>query len=67
MHWLSAPVYRTPLRFTPLEVGQLESRLPLMQGAMSQERRIHSIPVTVAPKAGYLYSSEDLSNRGQPE
>lgn len=54
--------YRTPEPFTPKEVSALEPQLPLMRGASSLDLRIRSIPVTVASKAGYLSSSEDLTD-----
>jgi uncharacterized hydrophobic protein (TIGR00271 family) len=60
-------VYRTPVPFTPEEVGALEPRLPLMPGASSLELRIRSIPVAVASRAGYLFSSEDLTEYGRPQ
>lgn len=53
--------YRTPIPFTPEEVGALDPRLPLMPGTSSLYLRVRSIPVTVASKAGYLFSSEDLT------
>jgi uncharacterized hydrophobic protein (TIGR00271 family) len=58
-------IYRTPVPFTPEEVGALEPKLPRMPGASGLELRIRSIPVTVASKAGYLFSSEDLSEYGR--
>lgn len=60
-------VYHTPAPFTPAEVGALESRLPPMQGAKGLELRIRSVPVTVSSKAGYLFSSEDLSDYDRPQ
>jgi len=57
-------VYRTPVAFTPEEVGSIEPRLPLRPGDRNVELRIRSIPVTVASKGGYLYSSEDLAEYG---
>lgn len=54
--------YRTPVPFTPKEVVDLQPRLPLMRGASSLDLRIRSIPVIVASKGGYLFSSEDLSD-----
>jgi uncharacterized hydrophobic protein (TIGR00271 family) len=57
-------IYRTPEPFTPKEVAAIEPTLPLMRGERSVELRIRSIPVTVASKGGYLYSSEDLSEYG---
>ncbi len=38
-------------------VAALEAKVPLMQGTHSLELRIRSIPVSVASKAGYLFSS----------
>ena len=60
-------VFRTPVPFTPEEVGALEPRLPLKPGTSGLELRIRSIPVTVASKAGYLYSSEDLAKYDRPQ
>jgi uncharacterized hydrophobic protein (TIGR00271 family) len=57
-------VYRTPVAFTPEEVGAIEPRLPLRPGDRNVELRIRSIPITVASKDGYLYSSEDLAEYG---
>jgi uncharacterized hydrophobic protein (TIGR00271 family) len=59
--------YRTPVPFTPEEVGALERKLPLMPVAGSPNLRVRSIPVTVASKAGYLFSSEDLSDYVRPQ
>jgi uncharacterized hydrophobic protein (TIGR00271 family) len=50
--------YRTPIPFTPQEVGALELRLPVMPGTSNPDLRIRSIPVTVASRTGYLFSSE---------
>lgn len=52
-------VFRTPSSFTPEEVGALEPQLPLRPGTSSLELRIRSIPISVAAKSGYLFSSED--------
>lgn len=52
-------VYRTPSPFTPGEVGVLEPQLPLRPGTSNLELRIRSIPISVASKSGYLFSSED--------
>jgi len=60
-------VYRTPSPFTPEEVGSLEPRLPMPQGASNVELRIRSVPVTVASKHGYVESPEDLTHKGQSE
>jgi uncharacterized hydrophobic protein (TIGR00271 family) len=54
-------VYRTPTPFTPQEVAAFEASLPPSEGEHAQELRIRSIPVTVASKDGYLYSSADLA------
>jgi uncharacterized hydrophobic protein (TIGR00271 family) len=54
--------FRTPVPFTPEEVIALEPKLPLMPGASGLDLRIRSIPVVVASRAGYLFSSEDLSD-----
>ena len=64
---LVVAVYRTPAPFTPEEVGALERRLPLMPGASSLELRVRSIPVTVASRGGYLFSSEDLTEYDRPQ
>jgi uncharacterized membrane protein len=53
-------VYRTPSPFTPEEVGALELQLPLRSGTTKLELRVRSVPVSVASKSGYLFSSEDL-------
>jgi len=53
-------VYRTPSPFTPGEVGVLEPQLPLRPGTSNLELRIRSVPISVASKSGYLFSSEDL-------
>jgi len=60
-------VYRTPAPFTPEEVGALEPKLPAMPGTGRVGLRIRSIPVTVASKAGYLFSSQDLDEYDRPE
>jgi hypothetical protein len=60
-------VYRTPSPFTPEEVGSLEPRLPITEGANNVELRIRSVPVTVASKHGYVDSPEDLTHKGQSE
>ena len=54
-------VYRTPEPFTPQEVGAIEQKLPLKPGPQGLQLRIRSIPVAVASKDGYLYSSEELT------
>jgi uncharacterized hydrophobic protein (TIGR00271 family) len=63
---LVVAVYRTPEPFTPEEIGVIEPKLPLRPGDQSLELRIRSIPVTVASKGGYLYSSEDLTEYVPP-
>jgi uncharacterized hydrophobic protein (TIGR00271 family) len=55
---LVVAVYRTPEAFTPQEVGAIEPKLPLRPGENHVELQIRSIPVTVASKTGYIYSSE---------
>jgi uncharacterized hydrophobic protein (TIGR00271 family) len=60
-------VYRTPAPFTPEEVGALEPKLPQMPGASGLELRIRSVPVTVASKTGYLFSSDDLQEFGRSQ
>jgi uncharacterized hydrophobic protein (TIGR00271 family) len=49
-------VYRTPVPFTPGDVGVLERTLPV--GRSPVELRIRSVPVTIASKDGYLNSAE---------
>ena len=53
-------IYRTPVPFTPEEVGALESRLPRRPGINDLELRIRSVPVSIASKSGYLFSVEHL-------
>jgi uncharacterized hydrophobic protein (TIGR00271 family) len=53
-------VYRSPEVFTPAEVGLIETKLPVRPGQGRVELRVRSIPVTVASKSGYLYSSDDI-------
>jgi uncharacterized hydrophobic protein (TIGR00271 family) len=60
-------VYRTPVPFTPEEVGALEPKLPLTPGTGRVELRIRSIPVTVSSRVGYLFSSEDLTEYGRSQ
>jgi len=60
-------IYRTPAPFTPEEVGALQPKLPPMPGTSRVELRIRSIPVTVASKAGYVFSSEDLDEYDRPK
>jgi uncharacterized hydrophobic protein (TIGR00271 family) len=50
-------VYRTPVPFGPPQVALIERTLPRIGGDL--ELRIRSIPITVASKAGYLYSADD--------
>jgi uncharacterized hydrophobic protein (TIGR00271 family) len=57
---LVVAVYRSPEVFTPAEVGAIEGELPVRPGQSRVELRVRSIPVTVASKSGYLYSSDDL-------
>ena len=52
-------VYRTPSPFTPDEVGVLEPQLPRRPGTSNLELQIRSVPISVASKSGYLFSSED--------
>jgi hypothetical protein len=58
--------YRTPVPFTPQEVVAIEQKLRPTTGAGGPELRIRSIPVTVSSSAGYLFSSEDLSDYDRP-
>jgi hypothetical protein len=58
---LVVAVYRTPVPFTPQEVGAIEPKLPLRPGEQRLQLHIRSIPVTVASKDGYFYSSEGLA------
>jgi hypothetical protein len=55
---LVTAVYRTPTPFTPDEVGTIEPSIPAMPGTSSLELRIRSVPVTVASRAGYIFSSD---------
>jgi len=55
---LIVAVYRTPTPFTPEEVDALEPQLPLMPGTTGLELRIRSVPITIASKAGYMFSSD---------
>ena len=59
---LVVAVYRTPTPFTPQEVGALEPKLPLMPGANGLELRIRSVPVTIASRAGYVFSSDQTDH-----
>jgi uncharacterized hydrophobic protein (TIGR00271 family) len=58
-------VYRTPSPFTPEEVGSLEPRLPRRSATTKLELRIRSVPITVASKQGYLFSTEDSAKHRQ--
>jgi uncharacterized hydrophobic protein (TIGR00271 family) len=55
---LVVAVYRTPSPFTPPEVGALEAQLPRMPGINGLELRVRSVPVTVASRTGYIFSSD---------
>jgi hypothetical protein len=48
-------------------VGALEPQLPLQSGICNLELQIRSVPVNVASKSGYLFSSEDLPHWGSIE
>jgi uncharacterized membrane protein len=63
---LVVAVYRTPTPFTPEEVGAIESRLPMMPDTNGLELRIRSVPVTVASRAGYIFSS-DPADHDRPQ
>jgi uncharacterized hydrophobic protein (TIGR00271 family) len=63
---LVVAVYRTPTPFTPADVAALESRMPRMPGAREVELRIRSVPVTVASRSGYVFSS-DVTDRDWPQ
>jgi uncharacterized hydrophobic protein (TIGR00271 family) len=52
-------VYRTPIAFTPEQVAKIERTLPRAGGDTNVELRIRSIPITVASRQGYLYSTDD--------
>jgi uncharacterized hydrophobic protein (TIGR00271 family) len=60
-------VYRTPTPFTPEEVGRIEPRLPVPHGKTNLDLRVRSVPVTVASKQGYQYSTEDSDDQGRSE
>jgi len=62
---LVVAVYRTPTPFTPADVAALESRIPRMPGASEVELRIRSVPVTVASRSGYVFSS-DVTDHDRP-
>jgi uncharacterized hydrophobic protein (TIGR00271 family) len=55
---LVVAVYRTPTPFTPADVAALEPKIPRMRGASELELRIRSVPVTVASRSGYIFSSD---------
>jgi uncharacterized hydrophobic protein (TIGR00271 family) len=55
---LVVAVYRTPAPFTPEDVGALEPKLPRMSGMSGLELRVRSVPVTVASRAGYIFSND---------
>ena len=55
---LVVAVYRTPTPFTPEEVGAIEPKMPAMPGTNGLELRIRSVPVTVASRAGYIFTSD---------
>ena len=57
---LVVAVFRTPDAFTPKEVAAMETKLPMRPGERNVELRIRSVPVIVASKSGYLYSSDDM-------
>ena len=63
---LVVAVYRTPVPFTPQDVGAIEPKLPLRPGERRLQLRIRSIPVTVASKDGYFYSSEGPAETARP-
>jgi uncharacterized hydrophobic protein (TIGR00271 family) len=52
-------VYRTPVPFVPEQVAMIERGLAPVAGQTNLELRIRSIPITVASRDGYLYSSDD--------
>jgi hypothetical protein len=52
-------VYRTPVPFEPEQVAVIERGLAHVAGDTNLELRIRSIPVTVASRQGYLYSTDD--------
>jgi len=62
---LVVAVYRTPTPFTPADVAALESKIPKMPGTIELELRIRSVPVTVASRSGYVFSS-DVSDHDRP-
>jgi uncharacterized hydrophobic protein (TIGR00271 family) len=60
-------VYRTPSPFTPEGVGSLEPRLPRRPGTTKLELRIRSVPISVASRQGYLYSTEDSADHSRSD
>jgi uncharacterized hydrophobic protein (TIGR00271 family) len=52
-------VYRTPVPFVPEQVALIERNLSHVAADTNLELRIRSIPITVASRQGYLYSSDD--------
>jgi hypothetical protein len=52
-------VYRTPVPFVPEQVALIERGLARVVGDTNLELRIRSIPITVASRQGYLYSTDD--------
>jgi uncharacterized hydrophobic protein (TIGR00271 family) len=63
---LVVAVYRTPTPFTPEEVGVIEPNIPAMAGTNGLELRIRSVPVIVASRAGYIFTS-DLADHDRPQ
>jgi uncharacterized hydrophobic protein (TIGR00271 family) len=63
---LVVAVYRTPEPFTPEEVGAIEPKLPLRPGKDRLQLHIRSVPITVASKDGYFYSSEGPAEAAWP-
>jgi len=63
---LVVAVYRTPTPFTPADVAALEPKIPRMRGASELELRIRSVPVTVASRSGYIFSS-DVTDHLRPQ
>jgi uncharacterized hydrophobic protein (TIGR00271 family) len=57
-------VYRTPVPFAPEQVAAIEGALPRAGGGADLELRIRSIPITVASKQGYLYTSDEEDYAG---
>jgi uncharacterized hydrophobic protein (TIGR00271 family) len=61
---LVVAVYRTPTPFTPEEIRVIEPGIPVMPGANGLDLRIRSVPVTVASRTGYIYSSDPADHDG---